>query len=60
MGIGIKDIKEKLASYRRVLQVARKPSADEYEKIAKICAMGMIAIGLIGFATYALSVLFIG
>ena len=54
------DIREKLASYRRVLQVARKPSAEEYKNIAKICALGMIAIGLIGFATYALSILFIG
>ncbi len=54
------NIKETLASYRRVLQVARKPSADEYKKIAKICGLGMIAIGLIGFATYALSILFIG
>lgn len=54
------NIKETLASYRRVLQVARKPSSDEYQKIAKICAMGMLAIGLIGFATYAISVLLIG
>lgn len=60
MKMNMPNVKEKLAEYRRVLQVARKPSADEYKKIAKVCAMGMLAIGLIGFATYALSVLFIG
>lgn len=54
------DIKEKLANYRRVLQVARKPSGDEYKKIAKVCAIGMLAIGLIGFATYSLATLFVG
>ena len=54
------DIKERLASYRRVLQVAKKPTADEYKKVARICALGILIIGGIGFATYALSVLFIG
>jgi len=54
------NVKERLAAYRRVLQVARKPSVDEFKEIAKICALGMIAIGVIGFATYAMSILFIG
>ncbi len=59
MGFNI-NIRERLASYRRVLQVARKPSSDEFVKVAKICAMGMIVVGLVGFVTYALSILFIG
>jgi protein translocase SEC61 complex gamma subunit len=54
------DIKEKIAEYRRVLQVARKPGEDEYKHLVKICGLGIIAIGIIGFATYALSILFIG
>jgi len=54
------DVKEKLANYRRVLQVARKPSGDEYKKITKVCALGLLAVGIIGFATYSVSVLFIG
>lgn len=54
------DLKEKLASYRRVLQVARKPSSDEYQKVAKICALGILIIGLVGFFTYAVSILLIG
>jgi protein translocase SEC61 complex gamma subunit len=54
------NVMERLANYRRVLQVARKPSGDEYRKIAKVCALGMLAIGIIGFATYSVSILFIG
>lgn len=54
------NIRERLANYRRVLQVARKPDSDEFKKVAKICALGIILIGLIGFATYAISILFIG
>jgi protein translocase SEC61 complex gamma subunit len=54
------DVKEKIAEYRRVLQVARKPNQDEFKHIAKICGLGIIVIGLIGFVTYAASILFIG
>ncbi len=34
---------------KRVLQVARKPSGDEYRTIAKITGIGMIIIGIVGF-----------
>jgi len=54
------DVKERLANYRRILQVARKPTSDEYVRIAKVCAMGLLAVGLIGFATYSVAVLFVG
>jgi protein translocase SEC61 complex gamma subunit len=54
------DIKEQLSNYRRVLQVARKPNIDEYKKIAKVCALGMMLVGAIGFVTYAMSVMLIG
>lgn len=54
------DVKERLANYRRILQVARKPTGDEYVRIAKVCAMGLLAVGLVGFATYAVAILFVG
>jgi protein translocase SEC61 complex gamma subunit len=54
------DVKERLANYRRILQVARKPSTDEYAKITKVCALGLLSIGALGFVTYSLSLLFIG
>ena len=34
---------------KRVLHVARKPDKEEYINIAKITAIGILVIGLIGF-----------
>tara|TARA_Y100000310_G_C20286325_1_gene625045 strand:- start:287 stop:478 length:192 start_codon:yes stop_codon:yes gene_type:complete len=34
---------------KRVLQVTRKPSMEEFKSIVKVTGMGMLAIGLIGF-----------
>ncbi|MFQ5722076.1 MAG: protein translocase SEC61 complex subunit gamma [Candidatus Aminicenantales bacterium] len=51
------DIKAKLREYRRVLQISRKPSRDEFTSSSKICAIGMVLIGLIGFAIFAVFVL---
>ena len=38
--------------YGRVLKMARKPTNEEYEKTAKITALGIIATGLLGFGIY--------
>ncbi|WP_407432707.1 protein translocase SEC61 complex subunit gamma [Methanobrevibacter sp.] len=34
---------------KRVLKVARKPDTDEYFEFAKITALGILIIGLVGF-----------
>ncbi len=52
-------IKETLESYKRVLVIAKKPDLEEFKKIAKICAIGMGIIGLIGFIIYCFSILFL-
>jgi protein translocase SEC61 complex gamma subunit len=52
-------VKEMLASYKRVLIVARKPDKEELIRTAKICLIGMGLIGLIGFIIYAFSILFL-
>ena len=52
-------IKEILASYKRVLIIARKPDKEEVIRIAKICLIGMGLIGLIGLAIYSFSILFL-
>ena len=54
------NIKERLENYRRVLAVSRKPSMEDYKLTAKISAVGMLAVGMVGFVVYLLSVLFIG
>ena len=38
--------------YGRVLKMARKPTNEEYEKTAKITALGILAVGALGFAIY--------
>lgn len=53
-------IVERLHNYRRVLQVARKPDMEEYKTIARICGIGIMLVGTIGFATFMLSKLFVG
>lgn len=40
--------------YGRVLKMARKPTNEEYEKTAKITALGILAVGALGFAIYML------
>lgn len=46
------NIKEKLREYLRVLHVARKPTKDEFTSSSKICAIGILLIGFIGFAIF--------
>jgi len=38
--------------YGRVLKMARKPTNEEYEKTSKITAVGILAIGALGFVIY--------
>jgi len=33
----------------RVFRVARKPTGEEFKQVSKVSALGMLAIGLIGF-----------
>jgi protein transport protein SEC61 subunit gamma-like protein len=47
-----------LRKYRRVMQVARKPSKEEYTGASKITALGLVVIGLIGFVIFLIFVMF--
>jgi len=46
------DIRNRLSEYRRILQVARKPSKDELLSSSKICMIGIALIGVIGFSIF--------
>ncbi len=46
------NVGEKLREYRRVLQIARKPSKDEFVISGKICTLGIFLIGFIGFIIF--------
>jgi len=45
---------------KRTLQVARKPGRDEYLDIAKVTGLGILLIGLVGFAITMVAILIIG
>jgi len=54
------NIREKLRSYSRVLKIAKKPSFSDFSSSLKICLVGLIVVGVIGFLVYLISVLFLG
>ncbi|MGC9435769.1 MAG: protein translocase SEC61 complex subunit gamma [Methanomicrobiales archaeon] len=43
---------EFLKKYWRILKLARRPTRDEFTKIALVAAAGVILVGLIGFIIY--------
>jgi protein translocase SEC61 complex gamma subunit len=51
------NIKERLQSYKRVLQISKKPALEELRDTARICAIGMVLMGVIGFTLYLLAIL---
>ncbi len=51
------NLKERLAEYKRVMQIARKPDKPEFTSTAKISFTSIALIGGIGFAIYLTFVL---
>jgi len=51
---------ETLRGYRRVLALTKRANFKEFKDVARICAVGTLIIGIIGFAMYIVSILFIG
>lgn len=49
------EIRELLKRCNRILHISRKPTGEEYSKVARVTALGMIIFGLTGFV---ISVLF--
>lgn len=48
----ISTIRRKLREYQRILTLTRRPTRAEFSNIAKIAAIGIIIIGVVGFAIY--------
>ena len=42
-------IKSFVIQSKRVWHILRKPTAEEFKMIAKICALGILIIGALGF-----------
>jgi protein translocase SEC61 complex gamma subunit len=53
-------IRERLANCKRILAITKKPSWGDLKYSARICAIGIMLVGLIGFVVYVVSILFIG
>ncbi len=49
------NLKRKLMEYKRVLKITKKPSSMEFKSIAKVTAIGILLIGLIGFAIHMIA-----
>jgi protein transport protein SEC61 subunit gamma-like protein len=45
-------IREKIREWKRIIEVARKPTKDEFVLSSKICAVGLALIGIIGLIIF--------
>lgn len=50
------NFKEITGNWKRVLQVARKPSKFEFTSTSKICALGLLVIGVVGFVIFTIAI----
>jgi protein transport protein SEC61 subunit gamma-like protein len=53
-------LKSFTAKCKRVWMVLKKPTRDEFLKVAKVSAAGILVIGLIGFIVSLIMKLFVG
>jgi protein transport protein SEC61 subunit gamma-like protein len=51
------NIRERLQGYKRILQISKKPTWDEFKDVARLCAIGLALVGIIGFIIYLLAIL---
>jgi protein transport protein SEC61 subunit gamma-like protein len=51
------NIKERLQNYKRVLQISKKPTLEDLKDTARICALGIVLVGVIGFMLYLIAIL---
>ena len=48
----ILEIRELIKRCIRILHISRKPTGDEYAKVARVTALGMAVFGLVGFVIF--------
>lgn len=53
------EIKSFLLKCRRVWQVLKKPTKDEFQQVTKISAIGIAIIGLLGFIISLILTIFV-
>lgn len=50
------NLKDTIRNWKRVLQISRKPNKEEFMSTSKICALGLVLIGFIGFVIFMVSI----
>ncbi len=43
------NLRRTLTEYKRIIQISKKPTSDEFKQIVRVSGIGMIAIGITGF-----------
>ena len=51
------NIKDIIKNWKRVLQIARKPTKEEFTTTSKVCGLGLIIIGFVGFVIFIISLI---
>lgn len=51
---------DRLKEYLRILQLARKPTGEEFSRVAKVSGAGILIVGGIGFIMYLVMVVLPG
>jgi protein transport protein SEC61 subunit gamma and related proteins len=54
----IENVRSFLMKCSRVWQILKKPNMEEYKAISKVSAIGILVIGVIGFAISAIMNIF--
>ena len=54
------NIRERLAQYKRTIEVSRKPDREEFMDAVRITGTGIIVIGVIGLIMFLIYYLLIG
>jgi protein transport protein SEC61 subunit gamma-like protein len=51
------NIREMLRNWKRVLKISKKPTFEDWKYTVRICAIGLVLVGVVGFVIYVLSIL---
>lgn len=51
------NIREMLGNWKRVLKISKKPTFEDWKDTVRICAIGLVLVGVVGFVIYVLSIL---
>ncbi|MFH8132496.1 MAG: protein translocase SEC61 complex subunit gamma [Candidatus Aenigmatarchaeota archaeon] len=48
-------IREKIENCKRIIAMTKKPDFKEFYSVSRICAIGLLIVGLIGFLIFLIA-----